>query len=91
MICCTSNRYGKRRVWEKIAEGMQLVASNITGLKARISSWAKGIGLRGNHSKMEGYFYGNIYMLTFTLFSCSRGKPFGWSVANHLYFKRVGE
>lgn len=50
---------GVPRVWEKIAEGMQLVASNITGLKARISSWAKGIGLRGNHNKMEGYYYGN--------------------------------
>ena len=43
------------RVWEKIAEGMQLVANSLTGLKARISSWAKTVGLKGNHNKMAGY------------------------------------
>ena len=36
------------------------MASNITGLKARISTWAKGIGLKGNRSKMEGYIRYNI-------------------------------
>ena len=78
-------------MWEKIAEGMQLVASNITGLKARISTWAKGIGLKGNHNKMEGYFVQLIpicvYMYVIVLYS--KGKPFGWKVAKHFYFKRV--
>lgn len=44
-------------MWEKVAEGMQLVARNVTGFKARISTWAKGIGLKGNHNKMEGYTF----------------------------------
>lgn len=39
------------RVWEKIAESMQLVARNTTGLKSRIASWAKGVGYKGNISK----------------------------------------
>ncbi|XP_065912809.1 long-chain-fatty-acid--CoA ligase ACSBG2-like isoform X2 [Dysidea avara] len=63
---------GVPRVWEKIAEGMQLVANSLTGLKARISSWAKTVGLKGNHNKMAG-----------------KGTPFGWGVANYLYFKRI--
>ena len=36
---------------------MQLVANSLTGLKARISSWAKTVGLKGNHNKMAGYGY----------------------------------
>lgn len=42
------------RVWEKIAESMQLVARNTTGLKAKISQWAKGVGLKGNLQKQLG-------------------------------------
>ena len=42
------------RVWDKIAESMQLIARNTTGIKARISQWAKGVGLKGNLSKQLG-------------------------------------
>lgn len=43
-----------QRVWEKISESMQLVARNTTGLKAKISQWAKGVGLKGNLQKQMG-------------------------------------
>ena len=43
------------RVWEKISESMQLVASSHSGLKSRISSWAKNIGFRANYTKQSGY------------------------------------
>ena len=43
------------RVWEKIAESMQAVARNTRGLKAKIASWAKGVGLKGNYRRQMGY------------------------------------
>ena len=42
------------RVWEKIAEGIQLIGRNTKGLKKRLSSWAKGIGYKGNYAKQSG-------------------------------------
>ncbi|XP_019857705.1 PREDICTED: long-chain-fatty-acid--CoA ligase ACSBG2-like [Amphimedon queenslandica] len=64
---------GVPRVWEKISESMQLVARNTTGLKAKISQWAKGVGLKGNLQKQLG----------------GSGTPFGWSLANLIFFKKV--
>ncbi len=45
---------GVPRVWEKIQEKLQAGAKNVTGFKRKISTWAKGIGLRGHHSVMKG-------------------------------------
>lgn len=42
------------RVWEKIAESMQLIARNTKGIKSHISQWAKGVGLKGNLHKQMG-------------------------------------
>ena len=42
------------RVWEKIAESLQLVASTQGKLKSRISSWAKNVGFRANYNKQLG-------------------------------------
>ena len=42
------------RVWEKVAEGIQLVMRNNKGLKARLFSWAKDVGLKGNYAKQSG-------------------------------------
>ncbi|XP_041465614.1 long-chain-fatty-acid--CoA ligase ACSBG2-like isoform X2 [Lytechinus variegatus] len=39
---------GVPRVWEKIHEKMRSVGANVTGVKKRISVWAKDIGYRGN-------------------------------------------
>jgi long-chain-fatty-acid--CoA ligase ACSBG len=60
-------------VWEKIAESMQLVASSHSGLKSRISSWAKNIGFRANYTKQSG----------------GSGTPFGWTLAKVIFFKKV--
>ena len=38
------------RVYEKIMEKMQEVGSTITGLKKRLSEWAKKKGLQGNQN-----------------------------------------
>lgn len=45
---------GVPRVWEKIAESMQMVARNTRGFKAKVASWAKGVGLRANYTKQSG-------------------------------------
>jgi len=42
------------RVWEKIAESMQMVARSTTGLKAKVASWAQGLGLKANLKKQSG-------------------------------------
>lgn len=36
-------------------EKLQEVGRNTTGMKKRISTWAKGVGLRGNMNKEKGY------------------------------------
>lgn len=43
------------RVWEKIAETMQAVGRNTRGLKSKVASWAKGVGLKGNYRRQMGY------------------------------------
>jgi long-chain-fatty-acid--CoA ligase ACSBG len=42
------------RVWEKIMEKLQELGRSTTGMKKRISTWAKGVGLRGNMNIEEG-------------------------------------
>jgi long-chain-fatty-acid--CoA ligase ACSBG len=46
--------FGVPRVWEKIAESLQLVASTQGKLKSRISSLAKNVGFRANYNKQLG-------------------------------------
>ena len=41
------------RVWERAAEAMQLLSQDSNGLKAKISSWAKGVGLKANLTKQQ--------------------------------------
>jgi long-chain-fatty-acid--CoA ligase ACSBG len=61
-------------VWEKIAESLhQLVASTQGKLKSRISSLAKNVGFRANYNKQLG----------------GSGTPFGWTIANVVFFKKV--
>eukprot|EP01136_Pigoraptor_vietnamica_P024853 Opistho-1_new@78237 len=45
---------GVPRVWEKIAEKMQMMASSHSGFKKTIASWAKKKGLKGNMAVQEG-------------------------------------
>lgn len=45
---------GVPRVWEKIAESMQMLTRNTKGIKAKVMSWAKGLGLRANYSRQIG-------------------------------------
>ena len=42
------------RVWEKIMEKLQEAGRSTTGMKKRISTWAKGVGLRGNMNIEKG-------------------------------------
>ncbi|XP_064390607.1 long-chain-fatty-acid--CoA ligase ACSBG2-like isoform X3 [Halichondria panicea] len=67
---------GVPRVWEKIAESMQLVSMNTSGFKAKVASWAKGLGLKANLRKQSGD---------------KSSKPFGWSLASMFFFKKVRE
>ena len=46
---------GVPRVWEKIAESMQMVARDVKGIKAKVASWAKGVGLKANYNRQTGY------------------------------------
>ncbi|XP_028411292.1 long-chain-fatty-acid--CoA ligase ACSBG2-like [Dendronephthya gigantea] len=42
------------RVWEKIMEKLQTIGRSTTGMKKKISTWAKGVGLRGNMNLEQG-------------------------------------
>ena len=44
-------------VFEKMKEKMEEIGQTITGFKAKIASWGRGIGLRGNRAIQEGYGY----------------------------------
>ncbi|XP_067665724.1 long-chain-fatty-acid--CoA ligase ACSBG2-like isoform X2 [Haliotis asinina] len=46
--------FGVPRVWEKMMERMLAVGKETTGLKKKISTWAKGMGLKGNYSLQNG-------------------------------------
>eukprot|EP00048_Salpingoeca_helianthica_P022118 m.16471 g.16471 ORF g.16471 m.16471 type:complete len:646 (+) comp6906_c1_seq1:1312-3249(+) len=42
------------RVWEKIADRLQAVGRETTGLRRSLATWAKDVGLRGNQAAMRG-------------------------------------
>lgn len=42
------------RVWEKMQAGIQAVGAQNTGLKKKISAWARGVGLAGGRAEQEG-------------------------------------
>ncbi|KAK8731594.1 hypothetical protein OTU49_007382 [Cherax quadricarinatus] len=64
---------GVPRVWEKIYEKMMEVGRKTTGIKKSIATWAKAIGLEANMRKQRQDF----------------SKPFGYSVANAIVFKKI--
>lgn len=64
---------GVPRVWEKVHEKMVEVGKKTTGIKVPISQWAKGVGRKNNARREKGNF----------------NKPFGYSVASALVFKKV--
>jgi len=45
---------GVPRVYEKIEEKLKSIGATVTGLKKRISTWAKAVALQGNRNKLEG-------------------------------------
>ncbi|XP_065884226.1 long-chain-fatty-acid--CoA ligase ACSBG2-like [Dysidea avara] len=46
--------FGVPRVWEKMKEKMEEIGRTLTGFKAKVSAWGKGIGLRGNQNIQKG-------------------------------------
>ena len=67
--------FGVPRVWEKIHEKMLQVGKTTRGVKKTIANWSKSVGLTYNRRRMEG----------------RTSKPFGYSLANSLVFKKVRE
>ncbi|ELT97844.1 hypothetical protein CAPTEDRAFT_161718 [Capitella teleta] len=65
--------FGVPRVWEKFQEGLIKMGRQNTGMKKKVAAWAKGVGLKGNMAIMNG----------------RTSKPFGWTVANAMVFKKV--
>lgn len=41
-------------VYEKMKEKMEEVGRSLTGFKAKVAGWGKGIGLRGNQNIQKG-------------------------------------
>ncbi|XP_063869884.1 long-chain-fatty-acid--CoA ligase ACSBG2-like isoform X4 [Scylla paramamosain] len=64
---------GVPRVWEKIHEKMMEVGRKTTGVKKSIATWAKSVGLEANFRKQRQDF----------------SKPFGYSIANAVVFKKI--
>ncbi|XP_071117767.1 long-chain-fatty-acid--CoA ligase ACSBG2-like isoform X2 [Haliotis cracherodii] len=46
--------FGVPRVWEKMMEKLMSIGKQTTGLKKKISTWAKGVGLKGNYNIQNG-------------------------------------
>ena len=42
------------RVYEKMEEKLKSVGATITGVKKKMSTWAKGVALTGNRNKEKG-------------------------------------
>ncbi|HKH49865.1 MAG TPA: AMP-binding protein [Thermoanaerobaculia bacterium] len=42
------------RVWEKMQAGIQAAGAKNTGLKKKIATWARGVGLAGGRAEQEG-------------------------------------
>lgn len=64
---------GVPRVWEKIHEKMMEVGRKTTGVKKSIATWAKAVGIETNIRKQRQDF----------------SKPFGYSIANAVVFKKI--
>lgn len=64
---------GVPRVWEKIHEKMMEVGRKTTGVKKSIATWAKSVGIETNNRKQRQDF----------------SKPFGYSIANAVVFKKI--
>ena len=45
---------GVPRVWEKIVESIKSAGRQCGSLRKKIAVWAKGVGLKGNYSRMNG-------------------------------------
>ena len=41
-------------VYEKMKEKMEEIGRSITGFKAKVATWSKGVGLRGNKNIQKG-------------------------------------
>ena len=41
-------------VWEKIKERLEEAFTHFTGMKSRLISWGRGIGLQGNKNLLKG-------------------------------------
>jgi len=41
-------------VWEKIRERLEEAFTHITGMKSRLISWGRDIGLKGNQNLLKG-------------------------------------
>jgi len=41
-------------VWEKMKEKMEEIGRSLTGFRAKISAWGRGIGFRGNQNIQKG-------------------------------------
>lgn len=46
--------FGVPRVWEKMQEKMVAIGKQNTGMRKKIASWARGVGLKGNLAIMNG-------------------------------------
>lgn len=46
--------FGVPRVWEKFQEGLIKLGKQNSGFKRKVATWAKGVGLKGNLSLMNG-------------------------------------
>lgn len=61
-------------VWEKIADKMRALGASVTGLKKKIATWAKAKGLEHSRNCLLGG---------------SGARPWGYSVANAVVFKKA--
>lgn len=52
------------RVFEKIEEKLKGIGANTKGLKRWMGGWAKGIALRGNQNREQGYVFSLLPNLT---------------------------
>lgn len=73
---------GVPRVWEKIVDGIKTAGRQSGNMKKKIALWAKGIGLKGNYSRMNG-------LQSHGKFQRRAGKPLLWPVAKALVFNKV--
>uniref|UniRef100_A0A3P9A324 long-chain-fatty-acid--CoA ligase n=2 Tax=Esox lucius TaxID=8010 RepID=A0A3P9A324_ESOLU len=64
---------GVPRVWEKMQEKLKAIGAKSSGIRKKVSDWAKSIGLQANYSAMNGE---NLV-------------PWGFMLANNLVFKKV--